>query len=143
MNEQFKGILANRPDICLIDEDEKVVLIIDPTITNEEHMFRAFSEKIHKYNQLQIKLKRIYNAKTSIIIPIVISTNGLVYKQSLKLLTQYNITLEWEQLIRKNIIRNMQSICKYLQYVGNSSGDDSDNNMSESNANSEDDTDVE
>ena len=76
-------------------------------------MFRAFSEKIHKYNQLQIKLKRIYNAKTSIIIPIVISTNGLVYKQSLKLLTQYNITLEWEQLIRKIIIRNMQSICKY------------------------------
>ena len=75
-----KEIAHNRPDIILIDKLNKTVQIIDIAIPSDYNIIEKRNEKITKYIDLSIELKRMWNMENITIIPVIIGTTGTVYK---------------------------------------------------------------
>ncbi|XP_044766299.1 uncharacterized protein LOC123322418 [Coccinella septempunctata] len=73
-----RSIPHNRPDIVLFEKKLKKLIIADVTIPADDNIERAYTEKIMKYHDLSFELKEIYGLTYSTILPLVITTNGLV-----------------------------------------------------------------
>ncbi|KAI5707887.1 hypothetical protein M8J77_011815 [Diaphorina citri] len=81
------NIPNNRPDILIMDKNETSnnngkAFIIDVTIPLDENLHKAYIEKMRKYQDLKHKITQIYKLSSVSIIPIVISSNGLVHKDT-------------------------------------------------------------
>ncbi|XP_044764376.1 uncharacterized protein LOC123320944 [Coccinella septempunctata] len=76
--ETDRRIPHNRPDIVLFDKENRKVIIIDITVPADDNISRAYSEKVNKYHDLAFEMKEIYALKTVSVLPLIISTNGLV-----------------------------------------------------------------
>ncbi|CAH2092510.1 unnamed protein product [Euphydryas editha] len=68
----------NRPDITLVNKIEKTALLIDIAVPNTHNIQSTVAEKITKYTDLKIEVKRMWNLNTVTIVPIVISTTGVI-----------------------------------------------------------------
>lgn len=90
LKQNYAREFANKPDICMIDKKNKILLIIDATIVKDDQVNTAYHQKITKYNDLMCKLKRQYQSKTYDIIPVVISSNGLIHVKTTELLKIQN-----------------------------------------------------
>jgi len=53
-----RTILANPPDIVLHDKKEKICLLIDITIPDDSNLNTKETEKLSKYNDLEIEVSR-------------------------------------------------------------------------------------
>lgn len=73
-----RAVQHNRPDIVLLDREKSEVKIIDVTIPADENLERSYTEKLTKYHDLAFEMKEIYRLKTTSIIPLILSVNGLV-----------------------------------------------------------------
>ena len=73
-----KEIRANRPDIIFVDKREQTVLFIDVTIPNDHNIIEKRLEKIEKYTDLGIEIKKLWNMQRVDIVPIVIGCTGVV-----------------------------------------------------------------
>ena len=73
----------------MIDKKNKILLIIDVTLVKDDQVNTAYHQKITKYNVV-CKLKRQYQSKTYDIIPVVISSNGLIHVKTTELLKIQN-----------------------------------------------------
>ena len=69
-------ILANHPDIVVVDNNCHVRILIDMTIPADANIFCKESEKIDKSQDLCIELQRLWNLRTVKVIPIVIGCLG-------------------------------------------------------------------
>ncbi|KAL1447199.1 hypothetical protein WDU94_005635 [Cyamophila willieti] len=69
----------NRPDIVLVNKEEKTVKLIDIAHPNDHNLIPSMSEKIRKYQDLGIEIKDMWNMNNVDIIPVIISTNGLIH----------------------------------------------------------------
>ena len=90
LKQNYAREFANKPDICMIDKKNKILLIIDATIVKDDQGNTAYHQMITKYNDLMCKLKRQYQSKTYDIIPVVISSNGLIHVKTTELLKIQN-----------------------------------------------------
>ncbi|KAJ0173873.1 hypothetical protein K1T71_011022 [Dendrolimus kikuchii] len=70
----------NRPDITLIDKENKHTYLIDIAIPNTHNIQSTITEKIRKYTELQEEVKRLWNMHKVTIVPIVVSTTGVIAK---------------------------------------------------------------
>ena len=68
----------NRPDIFVLDYRKKEIIIVEIGVTNSETLVKVEIEKARKYQRLAEELKIIHGAKTAIIVPIVLSWDGIV-----------------------------------------------------------------
>ncbi|XP_044749726.1 uncharacterized protein LOC123310327 [Coccinella septempunctata] len=73
-----RPISHNRPDIVIFDKKEKTAIIIDITVPADDNAEKAYIEKIVKYHDLAFELKQIHQLTSTLILPLVITTNGLV-----------------------------------------------------------------
>lgn len=72
-----RTIRANRPDIVFHNREAKTCLLIDVAIPDDHNIMIKEAEKISKYKDLEIEIKRMWNTKASIV-PVVIGTLGVV-----------------------------------------------------------------
>lgn len=82
--------IANRPDIILVDKQNKATYLIDVAIPNSHNLTKAYNEKIRKYTNLREEIKRIWRQREVQIVPIILSATGIIPKNlfaSLELLT--------------------------------------------------------
>ncbi|KAI5727410.1 hypothetical protein M8J77_001977 [Diaphorina citri] len=77
------NVINNRPDIVYVDKSANSISIIDVTIPLDENINTAYSIKIAKYEDLRRQLKHIYNTNNVSILPIVITSNGLIHKNTI------------------------------------------------------------
>jgi hypothetical protein len=70
-----KQVIANQPDIVLIDKSKKKAIIIDIAIPNDVNIKSKEHEKITKYQPLAEELSRIWKVKTKVI-PVVVGALG-------------------------------------------------------------------
>ncbi|XP_045474957.1 uncharacterized protein LOC123680883 [Harmonia axyridis] len=75
-----RSIAHNRPDIVIFEKDPKKVTILDITIPADDNADKAHTEKIVKYHDLAFELKEINHLTSTTILPLIITTNGLVEK---------------------------------------------------------------
>ena len=73
---------AKKPDITYYDKEKKEYILIDVTIVCDENINVAFARKAAKYNPLQQALIATLKAKSTKMIPVVLSISGLLNKKS-------------------------------------------------------------
>ena len=66
-------ISARRPDIVVVNKEAATISLIDVAVPADKHISAKKEEKLMKYQDLRIKLERLWKKKTTII-PIVIGT---------------------------------------------------------------------
>ncbi len=74
-----KKINANRPDIILINKQEKTVKLIDITVPQDYNIQKKEKVKKDHYQDLKIEVQRLWKMKTEVV-PIVIGCTGVVAK---------------------------------------------------------------
>ena len=70
-------ITARRPDIIVIDKQEKTAKIIDVAIPLDKNIRGKEAEKVQKYQDLKIEIQRLWNVKAEVI-SVVIGALGAV-----------------------------------------------------------------
>ena len=84
-----RTIHYNRPDITLQDKLNKITYLIDIAVPNTHNIQKTITEKISKYAELKEEVTRIWRQEKVYVIPIVLSTTGVIPNHllhSLKLL---------------------------------------------------------
>ena len=87
----------NRPDILLINQGEKTATLVEIAVPLTHNLKKTEAEKMAKYEELAFQLKSIWKLERVVIVPIIISAEGVISKKTTK-----NI----EKLaVNKNILR--------------------------------------
>lgn len=111
-----KTIHYNRPDITVLDKHNKTSYLIDIAVPNSHNLQSTIAEKLSKYTDLKNEITRMWQLKKVVVVPIVISTTGLIptdLKLSLKTL---DLPLHIINNLQKAIILNTCRIVrKFLQ----------------------------
>ncbi|KAL0820165.1 hypothetical protein ABMA28_006098 [Loxostege sticticalis] len=71
----------NRPDIIIIDKINRTAHLIDIAIPNTHNLQTTIAENLSKYIDLKDEVKRLWNLHKVSIVPIVLSTTGVIPKQ--------------------------------------------------------------
>jgi len=75
-----RTIVANKPDIVLIDRSQRRAVLVDITIPHDENLVKAEKDKLSKYLDLAHEVTAMWNVDSTSIVPIVVSANGLIAK---------------------------------------------------------------
>ncbi|CAG4968893.1 unnamed protein product [Colias eurytheme] len=106
----------NRPDITMIDKVNKAAYLIDIAIPNTHNIQSTISHKINKYLELKDEITRMWNLRKVSIIPIVISTTGIVPTQLHQAVKSLDLPKSLFILLQKAVILNTCRITrKFLQ----------------------------
>ncbi|BFU25623.1 hypothetical protein, conserved [Entamoeba histolytica] len=83
------------------------------TIVADHNINGEYWKKRNKYNELKNILMKIEKLKDVKIIPVVISINGLINKESNKLIKELKIEIDIEKEVKNLIIKNMMNVMEY------------------------------
>ena len=72
-----KLVMANQPDIVLIDKKQQKAVVIDIVIPSDSNIWRKDHEKIDIYQGLKEELEKMWGIKATVV-PVVIGALGAV-----------------------------------------------------------------
>ncbi len=72
-----KLVMANQPDIVLIDKQQKKALVIDVAIPSDSNIRKKEHEKLEKYQGLKEELEKMWKVRATVV-PVVIGALGAV-----------------------------------------------------------------
>ena len=78
---------ANRPDITIHDREANKAIIIDFLVPYDMNIMEKTAEKLTKYRDLEIKIKKCWNIKSIKTVPIIIGALGTVSTDHVQYLT--------------------------------------------------------
>ncbi|BFU22362.1 hypothetical protein, conserved [Entamoeba histolytica] len=83
------------------------------TIVADHNINGAYLKKMNMYNELKNILMKIEKLKDDKIIPVVISVNELINKESIRLIKEIKIEIDIEKEIKNLVIKNMMDVIEY------------------------------
>ncbi|CAK1584730.1 unnamed protein product [Parnassius mnemosyne] len=101
-----KTIHFNRPDITMYDKNNKTTYLIDIAIPNTHNIQSTIAEKLTKYQDLAIELKRQWKAEAIHIVPLVISSTGVIPKSLQRTLDILQVPQHTLYTLQKAVILN-------------------------------------
>ena len=107
-----RTIVANKPDIVVIDRSARRVMIIDVTIPHDENLVKAEKEKQIKYLDLAHEVVDMWNVNSAIIVPIVVTANGLIAKSLDEHLSRLSLGGWIKGLIQKAVLLDTARIVR-------------------------------
>lgn len=115
-----KTIHYNRPDITLQDKIRKITYLIDIAVPNTHNLQKTISEKINKYSELKDEVTRIWRQNKVYIIPIVLSTTGVIPNNLLHSLKILNLEESvYISLQKAAILNTCRIVRKFMQVEEN------------------------
>lgn len=72
-----KMVMANQPDIVVMDKQQKTVVVVDVAIPSDSNIRKKEQEKLEKYQGLKEELEKMWGVKASVV-PVVIGALGAV-----------------------------------------------------------------
>ena len=106
------GKFPKRPDVFY--KDKQQIVIMDATVVADRNMNKAYTAKINKYETLVDFFRTATQIKHATIIPMVVSINGLVHKESTKWIKNtLKQRIDWNTVLRNLVVRNMKTIMYY------------------------------
>ena len=111
-----REVRHNRPDILVIHKEGKWAQIIDITIPLDNNIKTARNGKLLKYQDLAHEIKDIYQLNRVTILPVIITSNGLVDKHMLSNLEKMGIS-DWETIIATAQKSVILSTCRTIRRV--------------------------
>jgi hypothetical protein len=127
-NENFKlywnrGILTdktinfNRSDITFMNKKTKNTFLIDIAVPNTHNLAKRVTDKQNKYLELANEICAMWKQKAAQLIPIVISSTGVIPKSLSQSLTKLNLHPNTYIQLQKSVIHGTCSIVrKFLNY---------------------------
>ncbi|BFU26652.1 hypothetical protein, conserved [Entamoeba histolytica] len=110
------GQYHKRPDIYVLDKKNKTSLLFDMTNIADHNINGAYLKKRNMYKELKNMLMKIEKLKDVRIILVVISINGLVNKESIRLIKELKIDIDIKKEIKNYVIKNMMNVTEYCFY---------------------------
>ncbi|CAK1579741.1 unnamed protein product [Parnassius mnemosyne] len=118
-----KTIHYNRPDIILQDKINKITYLIDIAVPNTHNIQKTITEKICKYAELKDEVTRIWRQEKVYVVPIVLSTTGVIPNHLLHSLTLLDLKETLYITLQKAAILNTCRIVrKFMQIEVNEIG---------------------
>ena len=77
-----KELKENQPDMVLVDRKKNPMLVFDFAVVKDEWVGRTAQRKVEKYHQTAHLFKQKEKLSFSMVIPVVISNNGLLSKET-------------------------------------------------------------
>jgi len=113
-NENFKvywnrSILTdkipfNRPDITFMNKKTKNTFLIDIAVPNTHHLAETITDKQNKYQGLANEICGMWKQKAAKVIPIIISSTGVIPKSLSQSLTRLNLHPNTYIQLQKSVI---------------------------------------
>ena len=112
-----KPIPFNRPDITFMNMKTKNAFLIDTAVPNTHNLAKTITEKQNKYQELVNEICAIWEQKAAQVIPIVISSTGVIAKSLSQSLTRLNLHHNTYIQLQKSLILGTCSIVRiFLNY---------------------------
>ena len=107
-------IEARRPDIMVINKQERSCLIIDIAIPGDVRVHEKDIEKIEKYQELKREIKRLWKLRTVQIVPVVVGALGSVTKRLRDFIKKLDITIQTRFLQKTALLGTARILRKVL-----------------------------
>ncbi|CAK1581434.1 unnamed protein product [Parnassius mnemosyne] len=105
-------IVANKPDIVVIDRTARKAIIVDISVPHDENLVKAENDKKIKYIDLAHEIVAMWDVDSTIIVPIVVSVNGLIGKTMDDYLSKLGLGKWLKGLIQKSALLNTARIVR-------------------------------
>lgn len=105
-------ITANRPDVIIVNKQQKVTFLIDIAIPNTHNMNETHTSKITKYLPLAEEERHMWGQERVTIVPVVLSSTGVVPNTLTDALGKLGISLDVIGLMQKAVILETCSIVR-------------------------------
>ena len=105
---------ARRPDMMIIDKDNKLCLIVDFAVPSDHRIDIKEREKIEKYQDLKREVQKLWNMKAKVI-PIVIGALGTIPKTLQKQLEQIESGIAINQMQTTVLLNTARILRKVLE----------------------------
>ena len=76
-----REIKARKPDIVVVNKNERSCAIIDIAIPGDIRVSEKEKEKIERYQELKREIKRMWNIRSIKVIPVVVGAHGSTSKK--------------------------------------------------------------
>ena len=107
-----KTIVANKPDIVVVDRSERRAMIVDITVPHDENLVKAEKDKQIKYLDLAREVVDMWHVDSAIIVPIVVTANGLIAKSLDQHLRRLSLGSWIKGLIQKAVLLDTARIVR-------------------------------
>ena len=108
-------IEARRPDIILVDKENKVCTIIDVAVPGDIRVGEKETEKVEKYQDLKREIAKIWKMKEVKVVPIVVGALGSVSRSLGKWIDKLGIKIKTEFLQRTALLGTARILRKVLE----------------------------
>jgi len=114
---QTKQYLLILPDKTFMNKKTKNTFLIDITVPNTHNLARTVTDKQNKYQELANEIYAMWKQKAAQVIPIVISSTGVIPKSLSQSLTRLNLHPNTYIQLQKSVILGTCSIVRnFLNY---------------------------
>ena len=112
-----KTIPFNRPDITFINKKTKNTFLIDIAVPNTHNLAKTITDKQNKYQELANEICAMWKQNTAQVIPLVISSTGVIPKSLPQSLKRLNLHPNTYIQMQKSVILGTCSIVRnFLNY---------------------------
>ena len=112
-----KTIPSNRPDITFMNKTTKNTFLIDIAVPNTHNLAKIITEKQEKYRELANEICAMWKQNAAQVIPIVISSTGVIPKSLSQSLKRLNLHPNTYIQMQKSVILGTCSIVRnFLNY---------------------------
>ena len=91
-----KVIEARRPDIVVLEKKDRKAKVIDIAVPNDKNVKEKEEEKIDKYTDLAMEMKKVWKLREVLVVPVVVGALGAISRKN-------NVFLEKLQLQKKSV----------------------------------------
>ena len=121
INIQCNNIIeARRPDLILVVERGKSCVIVDVAVPGDCRVREKEPEKIEKYQNLQIELKRLWSLKKVEIVPVVVGALGCISKGFSRWMDILSIKLSIGMVQKSVLLGTARILSKVLDMLSES-----------------------
>jgi H+/gluconate symporter-like permease len=112
-----KTIPFNRPDITFMNKKTKNTFLIDIAVLNTHNFAKTITDKQNKYQELANEISAMWKQNAAQMIPIVISSTGVILKSLSQSLQRLNLHTNTYIKTQKSVILITCSIARnFLNY---------------------------
>ena len=107
-------IKARKPDIVVVNKNERSCAIIDIAIPGDIRVSEKEKENIQRYQELKRKIKRILNIRSIKVIPVVVGKLGSTSKKLKKCLEELGVVVSTALLKKTALLGTSRILRKVL-----------------------------
>ena len=109
-----REIKARKPDIVVVNKNERSCAIIDIAIPGDIRVSEKEKEKIERYQELKREIKRMWNIRSIKVIPVVVEALGSTSRKLKKFIEELGVVISTALLQKTALLGTTRILRKVL-----------------------------